>query len=572
MDDVNANDTFYGLVSGMAQEERLELLRKMQKKGSGSSHLLETSEFDEKEENQLDLKVRINTESLLYRLFLWIRSLFSSDDIQAIYNDDLISRIARGIDSKYPGLINYRHEYLTADFFQKLKGVREAVHLFNEYISVYEKNPGAFYVLLSSILMPEVGESMEKEVNPYSYAVNKEFSVEMRNSLLRKMDEVIQKIPANKKAEMYACIRNVEWLRALCKLPYEKFLSCFTAVIDGIMTCSFNQADGMIENFSKILCTGNIIPDEVLEALYLFNSKQYFIAGNEADNEASGTIFMEKAAASLSVISTFIASVPMRAITRVVSRNAVYNPGEFTGGEDWFIKYKGEWKRLFDLKWEMWVLDCKKELVRNDLTSYFDINEFPLFPKRPWSTLWGGIPYEHELTLGFIYYFMKEQYTKYLGLIKIISIEGDFSSKDNRTEFDEAANKFAEVNKNLDELTIRLNDNGSIGSEFEKVKAQKTKSKGDTEKINAMMSELADFAKDLINVFGSASRMMLKVMRGILGEEADTHFASLSNLSTICGAGNEKFKNDLEDAKSYISHAMDLLKQLEPLDKPIVIK
>lgn len=572
MDELNANDTFYGLVSGMAQEERLELLRKMQKKGSGSSHLLENREFDEKDENQLDLAARISNESLFYRLYLWIRSLFASDDIQTVYNDDLISRIARNVESKYPGLINYKHEYLTADFYQKLKNVRESVHLFNDYISAYEKNPGAFYVLLSSILMPEVGEAMEKDVNPYSYSVNKEFSVEMRNTLLRKMDGVIQKIPANKKAEMYACIRSVEWLRALTKLQYENFISRFTAVLDNIMTCSFNQADALAESFSKVLCTGSIIPDEVLEALYLFHSKQYYISGSSEEKESSATIFMEKAAVSLSVVSDFITSVPMRAITRVVTRNAVYMPGEFTGGEDWFIKYKAEWKRLFDLKWEMWVLECKKEIVRNDLTSYFDINEFPLFPKRPWAQIWGGIPYEHELTLGFIFYFMKEQYAKYLGLIKIIAVEGDFSSKDNKNEFNEASVKFSEVNKSLDELTIRLNEKGSIGSEFEKIKTQTIRSKGDEDKINAMMRELADFAKELINMFGSASRNMLRVMRGILGEEADTHFASLSNFSTLGGAENEKFRNDLEDAKSFISHALDLLKQLEPLDKPIVVK
>ncbi len=572
MDELNANDTFYGLVSGMAQEERLELLRKMQKKGSGSSHLLENREFDEKDESQLDLAARISNESLFYRLYLWIRSLFASDDIQTVYNDDLISRIARNVETKYPGLINYKHEYLTADFYQKLRNVREAVHLFNEYISAYEKNQGAFYVLLSSILMPEVGEAMEKDVNPYSYSVNKEFSVEMRNTLLRKMDGVIQKISANKKAEMYACIRSVEWLRALTKLPYENFISRFTAVLDNIMTCSFNQADALVESFSKVLCTGSVIPDEVLETLYLFHSKQYYTSGNSEEKESSATIFMEKAAVSLSVVSDFITSVPMRAITRVVSRNAVYMPGEFTGGEDWFMKYKAEWKRLFDLKWEMWVLECKKEIVRNDLTSYFDINEFPLFPKRPWAQIWGGIPYEHELTLGFIFYFMKEKYAKYLGLIKIIAVEGDFSSKDNKNEFNEASARFAEVNKSLDELTIRLNEKGSIGSEFEKIKAQTIRSKGDEDKINAMMRELADFAKDLINMFGSASRNMLRVMRGILGEEADTHFASLTNFSTLGGAENEKFRNDLEDAKSFISHALDLLKQLEPLDKPIIIK
>ena len=116
-----------------------------------------------------------------------------------------------------------------------------------------------------------------------------------------------------------------------------------------------------------------------------------------------------------------------------------------------------------------------------------------------------------------------------------------------------------------------MNEKGTIGSEFEKVKEQKTKSIGNTERINILMKQLSDEAKDLISLFGDASRMMLKVTRGILGEEADSHFASLSNFSTIGGSENEKFRNDLEDFKSYISHALDLLKQIEPLDKPIVI-
>lgn len=569
----NTNDTFYGLVSGLQKEERVELLRRMQSAETVSTHLLETVEAPEDEAAKLPLQARMKTESLLYRLWIWLRSVFSSTTIEIVYNQDIILRIAHAIEKKYPDLISYKHGFLANEFFQKLHDLREAVKFFNDYLFTYEKNPGGFYVVLSSILLPQVGEEMEKEVNPYSFSMNKEFSVEMRNSLLRKMDEILGQIPPQKKAEMYACVRSLEWLRALNKLPFDNFLSRFFTVINDIKSCPFNQADGIIEGFAKVLCNGATIPDEVMHALYLFTSKQYYITGgDELTKENSSEYFIEKSSASLEVIGKFVSTVPMRAIARVVTNDALFQPGELTGGEEWFVKYKAEWKRLFDIKWEMYVRDCKKELVRNDLTSYFFINAFPLFPKRPWNDLWGGVPFEYELSLGFIFYFIKEQYTKFINVIKTITLEGDFSSKDNRYEFGEASNTFTKVNRSLDDFLIRLNSNGSYGSEFEKYKSIKHKSKGGVQRITAIMEELASQTKDIIRMFGDGSRLMLKIMNGILDMEADAHFASLNNIATICGHENAQFKEDLEGARVSISHALDLLKEIEPLDKPLVVK
>ena len=565
------SQTFDSLVSGISSDERKTLLEKMKNGATTETATLETTESYNSDEASIDFNTRLRQESLFLRLWLWLKSIFSSSSIEEEYNKSLVSQIARNVEHQSPGIIDYHHQYLSNDFYEKVIELKHASDFFSSLIESYEKDTGSYYVLLGSLIMPQINDDMNNQVDPYTYSLNKEINTEMRTSLLRKMDDILQKIPSDKKAEMYACVRSVEWLRQLTKLPYEDLLGKFTSVVNDMNICAFDQVESEIASFAHILCNGKTIPDEVIEALYLFHRRQYVTDDfDDVDEKSSGSSFMDTAAAQIAVISTFITAIPMRSLCCVVYNNALYIPESFGGGEDWYVRYKAEWKRLFDRKWESWLRDCKKEKLKIKLMDYFMMSNFPPYPTRPWVKVWGGLPFSYELTLGFIAYFFRNQYLTYLKTLKIITLEGDFAIKDNRLEFNDTVNVYSNINDQLEDLNHKLNVNGEYGAEFERYSDVKTQSKGAQQKMTALMETIDEVVKGIIGSFGDASRTMGKLLTGLLSDKIDSNYGNLTNIASIQGRDNKKFRADLEDCKQGIEHALEMVKELEPIDKPIV--
>lgn len=566
------SQTFDSLVSGLNSDERHALLSKMQSGATVENVALETRENFADEDTTIDFKTRIKQESIFVRFFLWLKSIFSNLSEEEVYNNSLVAQIARNVERQSPGIVDYHHKYLSNDFYEKLVELKHTADFFTPVIAAYEKDPGSFYVLLGSLLMPQVGEDMDKEADPYLYSLAKEANSEMRTSLLRKMDDILQKIPSDKRADMYTCVRSVEWLRQFTKLPFTVLLTKFTAVVENIQTCAFDAVENEISAFARILCNGRTIPDEVLEALYLFNMRQVTAEDyDDVDEKSSCASFMDTASAQLSVIGMFISAVPMRAVACVVYNNALFTPEVFGGGEEWFVKYKAEWKRLFDRKWETWIRDCKKEKLKTKLMDYFMITSFPVYPVRPWTTLWGGIPFSYEMTLGFLNNFFRNEFQTYEKTMKIVTLEGDFSIKENRFEFSDTANMFTDISEGLKDLTIKLSSNGEYGVEFARYQGMKSRTKAGSQKITSVMEAVEETVSNLIKAFGDACRTMDKLLTGLLSDKIDSHYGNLTNIATIQGKDNKQFRINLEKCKQGIEHAFELIKEIEPLDKPIAM-
>ena len=206
------SQTFDSLVSGLNSDERHALLSKMQSGATVENVALETRENFADEDTTIDFKTRIKQESIFVRFFLWLKSIFSNLSEEEVYNNSLVAQIARNVERQSPGIVDYHHKYLSNDFYEKLVELKHTADFFTPVIAAYEKDPGSFYVLLGSLLMPQVGEDMDKEADPYLYSLAKEANSEMRTSLLRKMDDILQKIPSDKRADIQAAYADLKKL------------------------------------------------------------------------------------------------------------------------------------------------------------------------------------------------------------------------------------------------------------------------------------------------------------------------------------------------------------------------
>jgi hypothetical protein len=316
------------------------------------------------------------------------------------------------------------------------------------------------------------------------------------------------------------------------------------------------------------MCGSIEIPDEFLEALYLFairNSKHINVENTGRD---AGD-FLSKAHSSLGLLQMFVTSIPLRSITRLVHSDSQWRINLFSGGEDWFVQYKTSWKKLFDRKWESWVQDCKKEALREKLQNNFQLKEFPLLPERPWASLWGGLRFRYELTAGFLYWYFRKVFPPFELHLKIVMMEGDFIQKQNRIDFTESFNNLIEISIELDSLHRRLQTGGDIGILFMRLINDKTRTLQGQAKAEDMLKSVEGDLGGILYKFGEACRHMDMLLNGILQtDKKDSRYDSLSNLSELQGSNNAIFRAQLAKAHASIVNAYDLIKELEPIDSP----
>ena len=557
MADKNSFDT---LVSGLSSDERRQMLERMQgTQGDPEKESLAPVDIDA--DGSVPLATQLKNESIFFRFWLWLKSLISGTPAATLYNDYQVGAIAHNVARVSPNAIDFRRKVLSTAFFNRLSELKRAADFFKPYCSLID-GEGDFYVFLGMQGMPQVAEQMAKEVDPYSLPLDKGAKSEQRVSLLRRMDEVLANIQPEQKEAMYACARAAEWLSQLTKLPFNALLARFSPVTEGEYACSFADARADIDECARVLCNGRkTVPQEVLESLYLYYQEKMrgFV-------QVSAEEFIQKAHAQLAVMHTFLATVPVRSIGRVVHNNAQWQPDEMTGAEDWFVKYKMGWKRLFDQKWEAWTKDCKKEVVRQSFKRYFDLEQFPLLPARPWEAF--GLTFRYELTGGFLAWFFKEPFPHYVPTFKTVMTEGDFMQKVNRTEFTEAFNALMQITEGLEGLRSACESGGSVRTAFKAFEDDRTQ-QGQLKAEQALRAFESDMGR-LLYKFGEGSRKMRLVLAGLTGYSEDSRYDSLHNIEEIGGNSKENalFRKRLQDAKDTFDHALEIVKELEPIDTP----
>lgn len=563
--------SFDELVAGISSDERKYLLAKINQNREHSFPLVQPAR---EETDGFTLDIKLNSESFLYKLFLWIRSLVSKKHRLEIYNNDLIRSLARKINKNHPGIVDMQNGLILSLFYEKLKELKNAADFFKPYFNIFNENPGKFYVFMSTFIAPEIASSINAEADPYSVPFEKEGTKEVRSSLLKKMEGILKDIPQKSRAVMYDAVKSLNWLKRFSELPYMHFLAQFTAIVSETYTCPFTNAQTDFNALASVLSDARSIPNEALEALFLFPQRKGGATVElDQDTEKSMREFLSKSAAGISMVQMFISTVPFFALGKVIFSDYDWQIETFGGAEDWFVKFKEEWKIVFDERWESWLRDRKKSQLADVLMEKFGILSFPELPYRPWANLWGGVPFRCEMTGGFLYWFATVKYEEVMGVLNVLVLEGVFLNNDNRAEFSEAMNKFAEINHQVQLFGESLNEKGSVGSVFAKLIADHVRTLKGQNMVNSIILNAETSVRGWESSFCDCCRTIEKVLSGILDDEkTDKKYESIQNLMTIKGRENRAYRDNLQAEREVLLESHKILAEIEPLDLPKVEK
>ena len=570
---MNRENSFDRLVSGLGKDERLTLLDKLSSatQQAQQAEKAEAPDFSDNSQEETDIQIKFRNESIFLKIWLFLKSIFSGTSQKIIYNELIVSRKAKNLSKKFPDIYDFKKKSLLTDFFIELKNLHQAVDFYKSGITAYEESTGEAYVFLGSLFLSDLYEKIDTEISPYSLDFSKNPSQELKNSLLRKLEDLLSGIPAQERQVLYANVQSLEWIRKLVKLPYEKFLSRFSSFNHTSFFCPLDNAVTEINQFAKVICHSKKITPEVIETLFMLNNGFSVETNKPSDNSETKSMdftqeYQQKYSDSITKINSFIKKIPLKTIAAVASNDAEWVLPNPSGVEDWFVKFKSQWKKQFERKWESWLTDRKKEEIRFSCEKVFGQKKLPLLEHRPWKDAWGGIPCARDYTLGFLYNFFLNIYPQIATVLKIIQLEGDFVLREVRVEFTNSYNDFSNQEQSIISLNAKLAEDGDYFETFKNITTEKLRTIQNQSRMDSLMLSIETEVSMLASKFGITCREFINILEGILKIKMDAKQETITNLAMIQGIDNPNFRINLQNAYTKLVESLDLLKELETIE------
>lgn len=561
----SVNGSFDELVAGISAEERKILLEKLNTNKESILPVLHPQKIIEYK----PLEITLRAEPFLYRLFLWIKSFFQKKQVSELYNDDLISDLARKLNKAHSGTVLHSHKLIQSTFYERIKSLKNAQDFFAPYFSYINENLSNFYVFLSLFITPKISEQISNEVDPYSLPDEAKGNLETRNSLLKNLTNLLNNLNSEEKNSLYEGILSLTWLNQFSKLPFFHLIAQFTTIISDNFTCPYANARVDFEMIAKIMGNATPISNEILEAIFLFPYRTSSNGINiDSETERALSEFLTKSAIHLASINSFIQAIPVTAFGKIINNDYQWQPKNFGGNEDWFIKFKEEWKKIFAKRWTIWLQDKKKDELKTLLKTEFKIDQFPELKYQPWKSLWGGINFHCEMTAGFLCWYIEERFEKTILPYNAIVTEAIFINQENRNEFSQYFNEIQDVSYTITNFIESLTPSGEIGSVFETIEKEHSRAIKNQNKINKIILNAESLIKNSETKFCICCDNLERIINSCIGEQKIPGYEPIQNFNQIQGRENQQFKEDLSNSRKEFIICKSIFAEIEPLDLP----
>lgn len=558
--------SFDKLVAGLDSQDRALMLSRINQTASPSVQFTATEETEP--DSNITLRLKMEQESLFHRFFIWLRAMFKKCTQEQIYNQDILAAMARNVNRDHPGLLNHRIYVLEEQFYTQLKALKDAADFFKNYLSGIEDNTGSFYVFLSSFVSPELSDNINAHADPFMNDFSKDPSMELKNSLSASLDSVLNEIRGSTRKNLYNAVKSVNWLLCFSRLPFLHFISQFTNIMGGVYTCPYRDAVKDYENLAAVFDSVTQIPNEILEAIFLYGHKKEFnVKGQNVELERQVKEYLAQANSHFAVIQMFRITVPVKKIGKIINQNYDWQPQSISGAEDWFSSFKTQWKKILEIRWNKWVRERKKNQLGNSLKIDFSLETFPVLKYTPWKGLWIPVNFSYELTGGFLTWFSFEKYGEILPILNDVMMEGVFIKSENRTEYSENLSLFVQANTKFTNLTAKLSPEGEYGILLKEFASSSIKNNQMKTQVASIMSQINNEFKDIILQFTSGCRGMDGVFHGFFDDDKDGVHENLQNWTSLKGKGNRLWRESLFEIRKLLKNCVFYISEFESIDK-----
>ncbi|MBL8965625.1 MAG: hypothetical protein JNG85_01380, partial [Spirochaetaceae bacterium] len=269
---------FDGLVAELSAGERSDLLERLRAAVPVSAEPLFSPEYlrDHREPHLS----KLSELGLVKRVVLFIRRFFSGKSYEELLESDELNELARKVELRYSGLVDYKRGLLLEGFLEQLKRLRDAARFFYDLLDrSVEKDKGAFFAFLGTIELPDTSARLLAETDPFDYAARNPDAPEadIRPALLAAYDDIILSIPEDRRRAMYYDLRSLLFLKRLSGFLFERLFAAFKpgGSPSGGLSASFAETRELLSELGDILYSLASPPStELMEALFVFVERE----------------------------------------------------------------------------------------------------------------------------------------------------------------------------------------------------------------------------------------------------------------------------------------------------------
>ncbi|MGP1576417.1 MAG: DUF5312 family protein [Treponema sp.] len=564
---VSQRSTFDTLVDTLSTEEAQTMLINISASMKNNADIQQQSALTPFVQTDQRKLLQLGDEPLLVRVWLRIKAFFTSTQIEALYECELLHRIGKILHQNYKNYINIKKNLFLTDFYDMLRGLRKTQLFFTSLLSAYDSEKGNFYILVSSFAAPEVYSQLIHSTDPFSVMSAEKNANNQRADFMKRIDDKLSLITPVQKAEMYQCAASIEWIKKFCELPIDKIILRFTVNSPVDTVCPIQFIGMELEEIATVLGSAATIPNTVLQALFLL-SKQDRMNDKSLDLKQESVEFISDASYALEGIKSFTATIPIADFARYAASSINWEPKSINGGEDWFLLFKNAWKKRFSEKWQLWMAEQKKNSLREQMYVVLSVTEIPRLKYRPWENAWIDLWFKREFIFTFLASFFSGLYTSTTQpVLNILLLEGNFCRRENLAEYTNAFTTLEKQKEAVEIFEMRLSPEGEIGSAFLAHTSKNIPSLKAKTGLENLMRNVETDAKQIITSSLNALKMICSLLNGFIEGNKSSVYATLSNWGTIQGGNNSAFRAQVEAVQKQLEKITVILTDAELIEK-----
>ncbi|TFG62012.1 MAG: hypothetical protein E4H36_09000 [Spirochaetales bacterium] len=554
---------FDRLVETLNGTERRELLSKLSAPAGNFTESLASGEVPRAE--PVDISGAYHTSGFWIRIVIFIKSLLTGKDRLELFEEELLSVIAKDVERNYPGLIDYRMREFLPAFFEELDTLKTAaealaVPLEQSYVLFRDD----FIAFLAGIFLDYSQERLMNVTDPNRLAAGEKSGdeKEIRENLDLKLEEVILDIPKEERGRMFEQSKALFLLKEIVFFPYGECLKKSYGML------SLGDLETALKRLASLLRSFRVPPDRrTMNALFLFYFRE------ELQEEDSGVEeklkrLLDKSAGFVHRIKDFNRKIPLEKLLKLLTRDINFEPEIIKGGEDWFVLYKQFWKRRLSQVLSVFFSRRKKKQLYREAAALVKLEDLPELKFYNSRTNEYGVSFTYEYSLSFILAFLKNEFNPEMNqLLKLILIDGQFYKEENRNEFTDAYNGMLRLSDQLEALDQSLSPEGTFGRSLAQTAKEIVSLPLRKKRLSSILTAPEKDALDITDRMLKFGDSLMKVVYGILYGEVGGKYDTLSNRVHLGGKENRNILKSLAGMLEKLSVIVKLLKEIIKSEK-----
>jgi hypothetical protein len=560
--------TLNRLAFELSLEERKGLLEKLNSQSNISQAPLYS---DVVEDSSVNMEDQYTQLPWYYRLLFFLWSIFKNKPPVKVYEDREVVKLGKRIEAQNPGMYDYTHGLLLPAFYKALLALKEGARFFFAALDTgVNRDKGGFYAFLGSLEMGDVHKRLTTTTDPeFIVAQNPDVSdTELRQSASRAMEDAMAAIPDEQRNRMYANARSINCLIQLSSFLFDRVLLAFSMDQSRKgMVCAGVTIKDQLSRLNNILCSLTEIPSmALLESLFIF------IIIHDRAGEPGFEINVEmrnllsRAEKALAAIRDFNTQVPLTLILRCAGRDMSFSPKIISGGEEWFAVYREHWKRQVETMLSAYVRRRRMRNLQNTFRQFLKgVSLKPLDHVESESNP-QGLPVPGTYNLAFLLTFhavvLSTDINTYL---RPILLDGEFSRRENRTEFTEYYNDLMKLDQAIRKFDASLSPEGDYGKPYLQVRGEMVSPAVKRRKMQVLIEDATAEVDALVERSRNAITGLINILNGILKKETGGKYDALTNFSALAGKG-DAFAHGLDQSLAQLRQALSLIDEIQLME------